>query len=51
VIKTESFDQWKYFARPLGLALLTLGSSLAHLLQRKYSFIIRTIKHNARNIS
>jgi len=30
VIKTESSDRWLYFARPLGLKLLTLWNSLAH---------------------
>jgi len=34
VIKTERSDRWT----PLGLALLTLWSSLAHSLQQKYSF-------------
>jgi len=48
VIKTESCDRWYYFARPLGLALLTLWHSMAHSLQQKYSFTPHNKNNKAR---
>ena len=46
--KTESSDWWKYFARPLGLALITLWNSLVHLVQQKYSFVTHNKNNKAR---
>ena len=48
MIKTESCDRWYYFARPLGLALLTLWHSMAHSLQQKYSFTPHNKNNKAR---
>jgi len=48
VIKAGSSDWWHHFARPLGLALVSLWCSLAYLLQQKYSFMTHNKNNKAR---